>query len=159
MKTFEDALTVVLGQEKGYVNDPVDPGGATNFGITQAVARAHGYQGDMQDFTQDAASAIYRSDYWNACKCDSLAWPLSLYVFDCAVNQGPGTAIRVLQHSLGTVEDGIIGSMTLQLAAKYTPWTAARFMALRAIRYMASPEFSHDGEGWLTRLFSVTVQA
>lgn len=56
------ALLIILGavfaNEGGYVNDPADPGGATNHGITQEVARKHGYTGDMRDFPKHCAVEV-----------------------------------------------------------------------------------------------------
>lgn len=136
-----------------------DPGGKTRYGITEAVARAHGYLGDMREMPLDFAASIYRSDYWDACRCDNLPWPLSLYVFDAAVNQGTQPAIKMLQRALDTVQDGIIGKQTQALAAKSGPWHAARFLAFRVLRYTGTRNFDTYGVGWLTRLFEITKEA
>lgn len=159
MSRFNDALCIVLRQEGGYSDHAADPGGKTRYGITEAVARRHGYIGDMRAFSQDLAGEIYRSDYWDACRCDDMPWPLSLYVFDCAVNQGPQPAIRMLQRALDTVQDGVIGRQTQALAKASTPWHAARFLALRAARYVDTRGFTDFGIGWLTRLFEISMEA
>jgi len=163
--SFDKAFEIVLGAEGGYSNDRLDPGGETNYGIADArdgkkdgLADLDGDgRGDVsiRDLTVANARSVYRMDYWDACGCDALPWPLSLYVFDAAVNQGVGAAKRMLQRALGTVQDEVIGATTLALAEKSGPWHRARFMAFRAQRYMATRNFDRFGNGWLTRLFDV----
>ena len=155
--SFHRALTAVLDLEGDYSDDARDPGGRTRYGITEAVAREQGYQGDMQDLPKSLAESIYKTHYWDVCHCDDLPWPLSAYVFDAAVNQGGLPARRMLQRALHTLEDGNIGPLTLRLAAKSTPWHAARFMAFRALRYTATSGFDVYGMGWMTRLFLLRV--
>lgn len=159
MTRFDDALKIVLNQEGGYSDDAHDPGGRTRYGITEAVARRHGYTGDMRALPLDLAAAIYRGDYWDACRCGDLPWPLSLYLFDAAVNQGRTAAITLLQHALDTTQDGLIGANTLRLARASTPWHAARFLALRAARYVDTRNFERFGQGWFTRLFTLAMEA
>lgn len=61
--TVAMVLAAVFSVEGGYVNDPQDPGGETNHGITKTVAVSHGYTGPMKDLTVEQASAIYFKDY------------------------------------------------------------------------------------------------
>ena len=61
---IETYLNELIEREGGYVNDPADRGGATKYGITEAVARAHGYKGHMRDLPKDLAKTIYRKTYW-----------------------------------------------------------------------------------------------
>ncbi|EMA4431440.1 TPA: glycosyl hydrolase 108 family protein, partial [Enterobacter hormaechei] len=56
--TKDDIFNTILGKEGGYVDHPNDKGGPTNWGITQATARAHGYTGDMRNLTREQALAI-----------------------------------------------------------------------------------------------------
>src|SRR5665648_1301181 len=65
---FDESFLRLLASEGGYSNHASDPGGATNHGVTQAVARANGYSGDMRDFTLAQAKAIYRRQYWDAAR-------------------------------------------------------------------------------------------
>lgn len=62
--TKDDIFNGIVGREGGYVNNPDDTGGPTRWGITQAVARAHGYSGDMRDIPRETAIAILTADYW-----------------------------------------------------------------------------------------------
>lgn len=156
--SFDKAVEMVLREEGGLVNDPKDPGGLTNFGISKRQFP----DVDVARLTRDGAIAIYRANYWNVCKCDELPWPLSLFVFDSAVNQGADAAIKMLQRALGVAQDGIVGVGTLK-AAKLAPAAAqfisAKFMAYRAMRYQGTRNFDRFGEGWLTRIFRVAMES
>lgn len=116
--TFDDAFDRLLGHEGGYVNDPRDPGGETNWGITVAVARREGYQGPMRDLSRDTAKAIYRRKYWNAVRADELPDSVRFDVFDAAVNHGPVQAAKWLQRTVGTTADGVIGAQTVAAAMR-----------------------------------------
>ena len=152
-ETFETALAAVLGWEGGYVNDPRDAGGETNFGIS-----ARAYPGlNIKSLTRDQAAALYRRDYWDACRCDALPSPLALLVFDAAVNQGPGAAVRMMQEAAGVPEDGRIGPRTL--AAAQAPAVVGAFAVARARRYAGARDFPAFGRGWLNRLFDMHRRA
>lgn len=93
----------LISREGGYVNDPVDPGGETNFGITVAVARANGYHGDMKDMPRVFAQSLYLKKYWQDPRLDaiSILFPaLAEKMFDIGVNMGPSTAIKFVQRAL-----------------------------------------------------------
>lgn len=153
---FPRALEVVLKLEGGYSDDPRDSGGKTQYGITEKVARAFGYSGDMRELTKQTAAEIYKQGYWLNCKCDKLRYPLSLYVFDAGVNQGTDAAKKMLQAALGVAQDGLIGAVTLAAASKAGDDVANIFMALRALRYTGTRSFDVYGKGWFRRLFIVT---
>jgi lysozyme family protein len=152
MKNFDRAFEIVLGEEGGYSNDARDPGGETKYGI----AKKFYPDVDIAALTKDDAKIIYERDYWTPVRAGELPWPLCLYVFDCAVNQGVPTAIRLLQESMGVVVDGKFGPITMQAASGLTSRGTARFMALRARRYAATRNYDVFGLGWFTRLFVVT---
>ncbi len=153
---FPRALEVVLKLEGGYSDDPRDSGGKTQYGITEKVARSFGYSGDMRELTKQTAAEIYKQGYWLNCKCGELPYPLSLYVFDCAVNQGSDAAKKLLQAALNVKQDGLIGALTLAAASKAGDDAANTFMALRALRYTGTRSFDVYGKGWFRRLFIVT---
>lgn len=155
-ENFERAVQIVLFEEGGYVNDPKDPGGETIYGITRRDHPGLWAQGRP---TVEQAKQVYREQYWNAIRGDDLPWPLCLFVFDSAVNQGVEPATRMLQRALDTVQDGIIGSGTLRLAQASREWHWARFMAYRAMRYQGTRHFDRFGEGWLIRLMRVAMKA
>lgn len=112
----------VLKAEGGYVNNPNDRGGATNFGITEAVARSNGYQGDMRQMPREFAFKVYLKQYVEA-PGFSLMLPMSEKIVaelvDTGVNMGPAVAGKFLQRALNVLQDahklavdGICGAAT-----------------------------------------------
>ena len=152
---FEKAVEMVIELEGGYSNDAKDPGGETKFGISK---RAHPHV-DIKNLSLDEAKGIYARDYWHKVHGDKLPWPLSLCVFDAAVNQGPTAAVMLLQKTLAVPQDGLIGPETLKAAAKASKETCSRFMAHRAVRYAGNANFSSYGHGWMARLFRVALKS
>ena len=99
----------LIEREGGYVNHPADKGGPTRFGITEAVARAHGYGGAMAELPREEAAAIYRRLYWLRPKFDQLAERaprLAAELFDTGVDMGPGVAATFLQRALTALNRG-----------------------------------------------------
>lgn len=119
---FQKALKAVLVHEGGYVNHPRDPGGATNFGVTQKVYDAwrvgRGLQPrSVKQIDKAETAKIYEVQYWQAVGGDELPNGVDYVVFDYAVNSGPSRAIKGLQKALkgytGPI-DGILGVRTLR---------------------------------------------
>ena len=92
---FDDIIEVVLHHEGGYVNDPDDPGGETNFGIAK---RSHP-DVDIANLTKDGAKEIYKEHYWDRNKVESLSEDLRHIYFDMCVNQGRGRAVKIMQRA------------------------------------------------------------
>ena len=120
-------IDALIDREGGYVNHPADKGGPTCFGITEAVARAHGYAGAMRGMPRSDAVAIYRRLYWLRPRLDDVAKRsarLAEELFDTGVNMGPAVAVTFLQRALTALNrnakdypdltpDGRIGTVTL----------------------------------------------
>jgi lysozyme family protein len=120
-------VEMLIDREGGYVDHPADKGGPTCFGITEAVARAHGYRGAMRQLPRDDAAAIYRRLYWLRPRFDEIArrcLRLGAELFDTGVNMGPAVAVTFLQRALTAlnrngqdypdlVPDGRVGPATL----------------------------------------------
>jgi lysozyme family protein len=152
MSKFDEAFELVVGIEAGYVDDPDDPGGETKYGVSK---RAYPNE-DIKNMTLDRAKLLFKCDYWDKCRCDDIPSPLDTYVFDAAVNQGVGAAIRLLQNVLGVVVDGKIGPKTIAAAQKADDEDMALYMVARAFRYIETGTFWKHGKGWFKRLFLVT---
>jgi lysozyme family protein len=150
MTDFNQAVVLILKAEGGYSNDPNDPGGETQWGISKRT-----YPNlDIKNLTIDGAREIYKRDYWDKVKGDEITWPLNLYLFDAAVNQGVQPAITMLQKALSIQQDGILGNNTLS-AIKKQSGVATSFMAERAMRYTGTRSFDIYGRGWFKRLFQM----
>ena len=166
-------LADLLAREGGYVDHPDDRGGATNFGITAAVARAAGWMGTMRDLPREVAIFIYRNRYWSGPGFDAVAAispAVGAELFDTGVNMGPGVAAGFLQRSLNVLNrqatawpdialDRRVGPATrdaLRLLMRRPGGEAALLKALNALqgaRYIELAESRAANEsflfGWL----------
>lgn len=131
---IEQYLDELIKREGGYVNNPADRGGATKYGITQAVARENGYKGNMKDLPLDVAKAIYRKNYWTLPRFDqvnTLSSAVAEELLDTGVNCGTSFAKPLLQRALNLLNnqgkagyadsevDGVYGSETLRALKTY----------------------------------------
>lgn len=151
--TFLQIFNRLIGHEGGYVNDPRDPGGETNWGITKRTAQANGYHGNMRAMTREQAFKIYQSAFWVRYQCDKMPSAIAFQFFDAAVNHGLGNASRMLQRAVGVADDGIIGSMTLAAVKKMA--ISDVIMHLNAERlefYTKLGHFATYGKGWVRRV-------
>lgn len=162
---FAPSLAAVLVHEGGFVNDPQDPGGATNRGVTQVVYDAwrlgEGLARRSVNLINDyEVGAIYRRNYWNACRCDDLPSGLDYCIFDFAVNSGVNRASRYLQRALGVVADGSIGPATVAaVSAKPTAPLIAAVNDARLAFLRHLPTFARFGRGWTQRVTDVDAMA
>ncbi|MBX5206678.1 glycoside hydrolase family 108 protein [Rhizobium sp. NZLR11] len=162
MTEFERALARVLTHEGGYVNDPRDPGGATNRGITQRVYDAYRDRLGLQrvpvrNISSSEVEGIYRSNYWDLAKCDMLPAGVSYVVFDGAVNSGVAQSVKWLQRALGVTPDGVIGNATLAAVQNYGNLDRLvdaicdrRLAFLKALK-----TWKAFGKGWASRVAAV----
>lgn len=151
--TFDEAFDRLLGHEGGYVDHPNDPGGATRYGITERVARAAGYRGDMRDLPLQLAARIAREEYWNPVRADEMPSQIRFDLFDTAYNSGVHQAIVLLQRSAGTMGDGIIGPKTMAAVKAANPEAlAARFNGHRLDFLNDLKTWPVFGRGWTQRI-------
>jgi len=169
-------IDALIEREGGYVNHPADKGGPTCFGITEAVARAHGFSGAMRNLPREDAATIYRRLYWLRPRFDQIAKRSSRVaaeLFDTGVNMGPAVATTFLQRALTALNrtgkdyadltpDGRVGPMTLHaldsfLASRGKPGGETVLLraleALQGERYLRLAERRPANEaflyGWL----------
>lgn len=168
-KTFNDAVEVILKNEGGFVNNILDKGGATNWGITKAVYEA--YKGravsvdEIKNMPRADAVAIYKKNYWDKVGGDNIKYyATALTLFDQAVNRGVGAVIKQAQSVLGITQDGGIGPQTLA-ALNAVPDTSfiPKFLAAAENSYKAivanNPSQSVFIKGWLNRVEELRKQA
>jgi lysozyme family protein len=135
--TFDEVIKPLLAREGGYVNHPDDRGGATNFGITQAVftewlARQGKTWRDVKTLTEDEASRMYFTQYWLPAHCQEVPPGLRDLHFDAAVNHGVARAVRMLQEAAGVTPDGVVGPKTKAAMTVISPeLLKARYVSIR----------------------------
>ena len=157
---FDEIIEVVLHHEGGYVNDPDDPGGETNFGIAK---RSHP-DVDIANLTKDGAKEIYKEHYWDKNKVESLPEDLRHIYFDMCVNQGKGRAVKILQRAAnakgaGLAVDGGMGPKTI---AAMDGVELQRVRAYR-VKYYADlvtrkPDLEKFYFGWFRRALEVQMK-
>lgn len=156
ISNFDRSIPIVLEEEGGLVDDPHDPGGLTNYGISQ-----RSYPGlDIRALTPASAAKIYARDFWPACGADQLPWPLCLFVFDHGVNAGSLAAVKCLQRAAHVNDDGQLGPRTrAAIAAANLRMLCRQFNVERCRYYMGLGNFPRYGLGWLGRVASVAMKA
>ena len=175
MKSVRQLATQIVAREGGFVNDPDDPGGATNFGVTIHTLRRlrPGQRVTVQDvraLTREQAIDIYIEHYFIAPRIAELPEPLWASVFDMYVNAG-ANAVRILQRlflqmGVQVAVDGVIGPQTIAAAHRAYNMAPGHLVDAYGIarrdyyyaiadRRPASRKFArrHDGGkgGWITR--------
>ncbi len=172
---IDTLIDKVIALEGDFSDHPADRGGPTRWGVTEAVARSHGYAGDMRHFPREQAAAIYRDKYWQRPAFDQvarLAPHIAAELFDTGINMGTGTASIFLQRALNALNrdgrdyadigvDRRIGARTLAALAAFLgrrgatgePVLLKAIEALQGARYIELAESRPANEaflyGWL----------
>ena len=115
MKDFNEIIEKVLDHEGGYVNDPKDLGGETKYGITKRFYP----ELNIKELTKEKAKQIYKDDYWDKNRIESIPQELWHIFFDMCVNMGRGTAVKILQRAANSKGrdidvDGGLGPATIK---------------------------------------------
>ena len=164
ISTFDFAMRLLLRHEGGFVNHPSDPGGMTNLGVTKAVWDAHtgkdASEADMRALTPEAVQPVYKARYWDAIQGDALPYGLDYCMFDCAVNSGPGRAIKLLQYVLYTKVDGVLGKHTLAALQRADPTGMIEDYSQKRLDFLKSlPTWTTFSKGWGQRVSEVELEA
>jgi lysozyme family protein len=176
MATHDDflkAFELLIGHEGGYSNNPDDPGNWTGGGRGQSQLKGTKYgvsaashpNLDIEHLTLTQAEDVYEADYWAKAGCADLPPRLAFHVFDAAVNNGVGAAVRWLQSAVGATQDGVHGPQTkaaVESAIARDPGDldiAAEVHAQR-LHFMAGlSTWQTFGRGWSRRLAKIPLQA
>ncbi|PTB82731.1 hypothetical protein C9933_00995 [Methylophaga nitratireducenticrescens] len=160
-QVFLTAVNHLLKVEGGYVDDPTDNGGETNYGISKRQYP----QLNIIKLTMDEAIYLYHRDYWLANKLDQLPIAYACFLFDALVNHRQKTAIKFLQQALRATPDGILGPQTRAAAKQFsqniehTVETINWCLSYRADFYhdlvVDNPSQERFILGWMRRLFSL----
>lgn len=153
MASFEEAIPFVLKHEGGYVNDPADPGGETNFGISKRSFPNE----DIKNLTPERASYLYKVCWWDKYHYSNFtAQTVGGKVFDMAVNMGAARAHKLLQTVLNVTVDGMLGPGTFAAANAAEPAALVDGLRGEAKNFYLSlvarrPSMSKFLKGWLNR--------
>lgn len=165
MADFAAALPYVLRHEGGWSDDPSDPGGATNHGITLAVAQRHGIAtaDDLRQITDEKVAEIYRADYWRFDGVNDQR--VATKLFDMVVNVGSHAAVHMLQEALNEMgvdlaEDGQWGPNTEAVVNASSPDKVLEMLCDEAEEHYRAlvakkPELGKFLHGWLVRAAEV----
>ncbi len=149
MSTFDVVFDRLIGNEGGYVNDPKDPGGETNWGISK-----RSYPDlDIKALTRDQAKAIYLRDFWQRGHMDEYDPAIAFQIFDFAVNSGIDTALRKLQAAVRVADDGHIGPVTVAAIKAMSVTDLIMRFAAQRLRFMTKlRNWPQAGAGWVNRI-------
>ena len=147
--TFDIAFDRVIGHEGGYVNDPNDPGGETNWGISK-----RSYPNvNIKKLTREGAKAIYLRDFWNRVHADRLPDGVAFQLFDFAVNSGIETAVRYLQRAVGVADDGWWGKESQKAADEMSETDIILRLNAERLDFMTRlKNWPNHGRGWARRI-------
>lgn len=170
MSLFELSIPTVLRHEGGLVDNPNDPGGITNHGVSLRWLKSKGLAGDIdhdgdvdaQDIklmTVDQASEFYKTFWWDIYHYENIVAQVpATKVFDTAVNMGPMRAHKFAQQIVGVPQDGILGPKSFaEINAMPSLKFIVAFQTLQANFYRSivasNPARQEFLTGWLNRAY------
>jgi len=163
-ENWDECFEMVLKHEGGYVNDPRDPGGRTNLGVTQRAWEAYlnrkSSEEEMRKLTPNIVKPFYKAMYWDKIKGDDLPSGVDYAAFDLAVNSGVGRAAKYLQQIAGVTADGVIGPKSLEAIKSRDPKEMADALCDMRMDFLRRlPTFETYGKGWSRRVAEVSVKS
>jgi lysozyme family protein len=161
--SFQYAVGIVLKHEGGLSKDKNDPGGTTNWGISQRFLNDNHIVVKAEDMTRKQAISLYRLYWWNKYPFDEIK---DLYVctkvFDAAVNMGPEQSFKILQRSINMIPpnnitvDGQLGKKTISACNQCNSYSLMNAIRENMKNYYLElvkekPKLSEFLVGWLSR--------
>ena len=165
ISNWQKSFELMLKSEGGYVNNPADPGGMTNLGVTKATwenwVGRESDEAEMRGLTPEKVEPLYKKKYWDAVRGDEIEnGGVAYLLFDFAVNAGVGRSIKTLQTAVGVTPDGGFGPMTMAAVQAVDPVELIeRFSQAKEDFYRSLNTFATFGKGWLNRVADVKVKA
>ena len=161
---FEDCLALVLKSEGGFVQNPKDPGGATNLGVTKATYEAYVGRSvsvdEIKALTPDTVAPLYKAMYWDKVSGDNIALGLDYALFDFAVNSGPRQATKFIQNIARVPADGMMGNRTVQQLANLDPSDCITRLCSERLQFLKQLNtWDTFGKGWQKRVSDVQKRA
>lgn len=164
MDNFMRCFTFTLGAEGGFTKTASDPGNWTGGAVGQGVLHGTKYgisaaaypALDIENLSEQDAENIYRRDYYEPLHGDDLALPVTMVLFDGAVNAGLHRAVIWLQQAAGQTADGVLGPLSLRAVKAADGVSLAREMLARRIDFCARlPVWPDFGLGWSRRVIAL----
>jgi lysozyme family protein len=163
------AIGKILKIEGGFVNNPSDKGGPTNWGITQRVYNAYvGYDStndEIRNMPEGDAMEIYKTNYWDAIGGDSiLEYAVAYIIFDQAVNRGVSSALKQACRTVGIAESGGVNSFTISSVNAYDPYMFVTEYLMNSEDFYNAivardPSQAKFQKGWLNRVNNIRTYA
>lgn len=180
---FDKAILTTLKHEGGFVNDPVDPGGATNWGMSIRYLKGRGdadgdgwldgdldHDGDIdiddiKNMTIEQAIDLYKSGFWDKYDYDKIVdYTVAARVFDMTVNMGAKQTGKIVQRALNKcgnnlVVDGAVGKNTFNAINCTDPELLMSEIRIEHANFYLKlieqrPELAKYKKGWLRRAAS-----
>ncbi len=159
-------MPFLLKWEGGFVNDPVDAGGATMKGVTLATFRkfygANRTIADLKAITEEQWLHIFKVGYWDKCRADEIkSQSVANAIVDWAYNSGPATAAKKVQTLVGVTVDGVIGPKTIAAINSFPPRTIFNHIKNSRTMFVESivrnkPSQAKFLSGWKNRINALT---
>ena len=163
-ENWNDSFAAVLKHEGGFVNNPKDPGGMTNLGVTRSAWESYlnrsVTEAEMRALTPETVKPFYKAMYWDKIKGDQLPAGVDYAAYDLAVNSGTGRAAKYLQEIAGVTADGAIGPKSLEAIKSCDPDQVVDALCDMRLDFLKRlPTFDTFGKGWSRRVAEVKEKA
>jgi lysozyme family protein len=163
-ENWDSCFAMVLKHEGGYVNNPKDPGGMTNLGVTRKNWEAYldrdVTEADMRALTPEMVKPFYKRNYWDKIRGDELPAGVDYAAYDLAVNSGTGRAAKYLQQIAGAPADGVIGPQSLKAIQKCDSEDVVDEICNMRMEFLKGlGTFETFGKGWSSRVAEVKEKA
>lgn len=146
---YDKAFDALIGNEGGYSNNPEDPGGETNWGISK---KSYPHL-DIKNLTREDAKKIYWKDFWLEIRAPELHYAVAFEIFDMSVNHGASRGVMLLQQALDVADDGKFGKITMDAYVKRdVNDVLMRINAYRLKFYTKLSKWPNFGKGWANRV-------
>jgi len=165
--TFEECFSLLISNEGKLSVDRNDRGNWTSGAVGHGELKGSKYgisamsypTLDIANLTLEDVKKIYERDYWYKVDLDKLPSSISFDMFDISVNSGITTAIKLLQRTVGSTPDGILGQQTIQKTNSYGPLLSQHLNARRLLYYTSLSSFDTQGKGWVNRVAHNLLQS
>jgi lysozyme family protein len=159
ISNWDQSFEYLLQSEGGFVNDPNDPGGMTNLGVTKAAWEMYVQRqatiDEMKTLTPDDVEPFYKRLFWDKVWGDKQFTGVDYLLFDCAVNTGVAQCVLFLQRAVGAQPDGQLGPLTYAATITHDPKDLIEQLSQQKINFYKGLNNPKYEKGWLARVAHV----